>query len=191
MSHSSFAAAFEPAEHLYKMQVMAATWGHLAPIKNKTYKGHIVWALDLYDSGYLNPKILAMEINVTDSPWFFNAMIDFLQDIHEKMFSADRKSFWGPSDREIATAGTIWRWDGTFRNYVWKGTVRQLFCEGLSKPAPVTKTTKTKKDFEQIAAEIRAMPKKQAKARMESLMPELKASNPKFNPIRFMAACGL
>jgi len=195
MSHASFAAAFEPAENWYKQQVQYATWGHLAPKKNHTYRGHIVWALDLYDSGYLNPKVLEIQLDgLPDSPWFYDAMIDFLQNIHKEMFSSNRKTFWGPSERCEATAGTIWRWDGSFRNYKWHGHVRRLHCAGLGEGVPVlpAKTRKlTKKDFVKLAGEIKAMPKKKSLARFEQLLPELTASNPRFNADKFARACGI
>jgi hypothetical protein len=189
----SFASACQEWELAQKKEMMEATWGHLAPAKNKAYVGHIVWALDLYDSGYLNPKVLECDLKgLHDSPWFYDAMIEFLQAIHEQMFSSHRDSFWGASDREKATAGTLWRWDGTFHNYKFKGTVRQLFCEGLGKPAPVAQRTKmTKKDFERIAGEIRVLPAKQRDTRAHQACAELKLTNPLFNAKKFLQACGI
>lgn len=195
MSHQCLADAFAPWEAYYKNEVFKATWGHLAPKKNKSYTGHIVWALDLYDSGYLNPKVLSCELEgLSDSPWFYEAMIDFLQDIHEKMFSSARKTFWGPSHREEMTAGTVWRWDGTFHNYEFRGKVQQLNVPGLTKAGLTIKrasTTLTKKDFEKLATEIRGLPAAKRKDRVTQLLPELRDSNPKFNEIRFKAACGI
>lgn len=183
--------AMIPAIQRQQEEIFAMTWGHLAPKKNHTYRGHIVWALDLYDCGYLNPKVLECELpGLSDSPWFYDAMIDSLQKIHDEMFSDHRKTFWGPSNREIATAGTIWRWEGTFRNYTFKGKVRQLHCEGLGKPVAITVNRNlTKKDFVKIAAEIRALPSKKRKEKIAQILPELRGSNPKFNENMFLIAC--
>lgn len=196
MSKATFDEAFAPIEHLYKMQVMEATWGHLAPKKGITYRGHIVWALDLYDSGYLNPKILACELpGMCDSPWFYNAMIDFLQSIHEEMFkSYDRTSPNYQGKREQATAGTVWRWDGTFCNYKWKGKFVQLNVPGLTEVSTTLRRPSaklTKQDFERLASEVRALPPKQRVIRVSEILPELKQSNGRFDERRFKAACGL
>jgi len=174
--------AFAPIYAQYRADIQRATWGHLAPTKNKTYSGYIVWALDLYDSGYLNPKVLACEMrDLPDSPWFYSAMIEFLQSLTEQ--NDNRK-------QEEETAGKVYRWDGTFKNYKWKGTWRQLHVEGMDlvKPVPVKLT---KKDFQRIAAEIRQMPPKERHIKINALLPELRASNPRFNDKAFVLACGL
>lgn len=47
----------------------------------------------------------------------------------------------------------------------------------------------TKKDFDRIAGEVRALPAKQKEKRIKELLPELRASNPKFNEKKFREAC--
>lgn len=102
------ADAFAPAEAHYKNQVMAATWGHLAPKKNKIYRGYIVWALGCCGSERLNPTPLYVELQGLDaSPWFHNCMIDFLH-------------------AHSTEDGAVFRFDGTFRNYKFSGTIRRL-----------------------------------------------------------------
>lgn len=100
-------AAFAPADAKYKAEVMEATWGHLAPRRNKKYQGHITFALGCYGSDYLNPTVLKCTIDVDSSPWFFDAMEDFLRSLG-------------------GDEGGVYRWDGTFKNYEFNGTIRRL-----------------------------------------------------------------
>lgn len=108
MSAQSMADAFAPVEAHYRARVLEATWGHLAPRKNKTYPGHIVFALGCYDCGHLNPTPLTCEFKgLDDSPWFYEAVIEFLQSLGGK-------------------AGDVYRWQGNFRNYEFAGTLQKL-----------------------------------------------------------------
>ncbi len=107
MSAQSMADAFAPVEALYRARVIESTWGHLAPLKNKTYSGHMVFALGCFGSDALNPTVLECEIGLDSSPWFYDAMIDFLSSLG-------------------GDEGGVYRWDGTFRNYEFKGTVRRI-----------------------------------------------------------------
>jgi hypothetical protein len=84
---------------------------HLAPKKNRTYRGKVIWALGCFGSDNLNPMPLVCEFDgLCSSPWFYDALIDFL---HE----------------HSTEEGTLWRFDGIFRNYKMKGTIRQLNYE--------------------------------------------------------------
>jgi hypothetical protein len=108
MSSQTIADAFAPAEAHYKAEVMSNTWGHLAPHKNKTYRGHIVFAVGCFGSDHLNPTALECEFKGLDSsPWFFDAMQNFLRNME-------------------TSEGHVYRFDGTFRNYEFKGRVREL-----------------------------------------------------------------
>lgn len=104
--------AFAPAKERYRQAVLADTWGHLAPIKDKTYKGRLVVAVGCLGSDPLNPTLLAVELGDLDcSPWFYNAVNDFI------------------SDSDIGTednAGCIYEWLGAFRNYMFKGSWRLI-----------------------------------------------------------------
>jgi hypothetical protein len=103
-----FIDAFARAEAHYHAQVSQATWGHLAPLRNKRYSGHIVFALGCFGSDDLNQTALSCELDGLDaSPWFFDAMTEFLQSLGGE-------------------AGGVYRWDGTFKNYEFKGTVRRM-----------------------------------------------------------------
>lgn len=53
--------AFAPAEEAYREAVMRDTWGHLAPEKNKSYPGRLVFSFGVYKSGDLNPTILVCD----------------------------------------------------------------------------------------------------------------------------------
>jgi hypothetical protein len=108
MSHQCLADAFAPAEARHKARVMAATWGHLAPKRNQTYRGHIIWALGCFGDDHLNPTVLECELSgLESSPWFYEALHDFLRTHSEK-------------------AGGLFRFDGMFRNYQFRGRIRAL-----------------------------------------------------------------
>jgi hypothetical protein len=109
MSAQTIADVFAPVEAHYRAQVLKATWGHLAPAKNKTYRGHAIFAFGCFGSDCLNPTVLECEIGLDSSPWFYDALIEFL----------------GTFGGDDATGG-VYRWDGTFRNYEFKGSVRRL-----------------------------------------------------------------
>ena len=87
------------------------TWGHLAPVKNRTYRGRIIYAMGCYDSGELNPTPLLCELgDLSSSPWFYEAIHKWLQNLPE-----DHRG-----------EGKVMEWSGTFRNYKLNGVIRQL-----------------------------------------------------------------
>lgn len=110
------AHAFAPIDAAYRAEVLADTWGHLAPSKNRVYKGYILFAVGCFGNDPLNPTVLEYELNnrtlgsLDSSPWFFSALQDFLSDLETE-------------------TGKVYRFDGTFRNYEFDGKVRQLQCE--------------------------------------------------------------
>lgn len=60
--------------------VTEATFGHLAPMKNFTYRGEIKIAVGHYD--VLNPTIIDIELKgLEDSPWLFQSIKELLWDI--------------------------------------------------------------------------------------------------------------
>lgn len=172
--------------------VLKQTFGHLAPKKNTTYRGHVVWSLGVFGSEYLNPTVLECELGeLQSSPWFFDALMDFLGKIHDNKPNGE---FWSVHERRDATEGRIFRWDGTFRNYTFCGKVRELFAEGLKDEERTTirKTSKklTKKDYVRIANEIRQIKTCVARQKkVKELLPSLRASNPNFDEKRFFVAC--
>ncbi len=104
---------FAPIEEAYAEDVRRATWGHLAPEKNKTYAGRIVFAFGVYDSGELNPTILVSDFSddLDGGPWFYNAVHEFLGDFT-------------PGE-----PGRVYEWQGTFRNYRFKGRKPRLLLD--------------------------------------------------------------
>lgn len=105
MSAQTISDVFAPVEALYKAKVMEDTWGHLAPKKNKTYRGRIVYAIGCFGNGPLNPTPLVCEFkNLESSPWFFSVMNDFI---------GSQKS----------ESGCVYEFKGAFRNYEFRGTI--------------------------------------------------------------------
>lgn len=110
----SWTDAFAPVETANRQTVLADTWGHLAPVRNKSYLGRLVFAFGVYDSGELNPTILVCEFGSDDDvldggPWFYDAVHAFLGQ-------------YTPGE-----PGRIYEWTGTFRNYRFAGRRRRLF----------------------------------------------------------------
>jgi hypothetical protein len=104
MSSQTIADAFAPAIARYKAQVIESTWGHLAPKKNKSYSGWIVFSIAA-DGLYC---LIDYDFKKLDgSPWFYDALQDFIGD-------------------NAKERGKVYRFDGTFCNYVFEGTIRQL-----------------------------------------------------------------
>lgn len=105
MSSQTMSEALAPAIAYQKEQVMQETWGHLAPKKNKTYRGTILVAVGCYDP--LNPTILDCQFKeLNDSPWFYEAMQEYLW-----------KQTFEPG---------VYRFTGKFKNYIFEGSIREL-----------------------------------------------------------------
>jgi hypothetical protein len=84
----------------------------LAPKRNKTYRGHIVFAVGCFGSDNLNPTAIECELSgLNGGPWFYDALQDFMQSFETE-------------------AGGVYRWDGTFRNYEFKGVLQRLKLVG-------------------------------------------------------------
>lgn len=120
MSHQAIADAFAPADAQYHEQVMQSTWGHLAPARDKAYYGHVVFAIGCYDE--LNPLLLEANFKgLPDSPWFFEALTDLIQQETEYGTSRGARHKWKP--------GGTYRWEGKFHNYTFVGSFRRLKVE--------------------------------------------------------------
>jgi hypothetical protein len=91
-----------------KNAVLAETWGHLAPQKNTSYKGKILFCVSGY--GYTGTAIVASEFeNLEDSPWLYDAMQEYI----DKWVKLEE--------------GCIYRIDCTFRNYRFYGTPKKVY----------------------------------------------------------------
>ncbi len=113
MSAYTMDQVWAPIQARYAEQVARETWGHLAPHKNKTYRGHVLFAIGCYDCGELNPTVLAAEMGIDDSPWFYDALTEFLgegQHIETQRFQV----------------GKVYRFEGSFRNYVFRGSFTEM-----------------------------------------------------------------
>ena len=104
MSSQTIQDAFAPIEQVNHEVVMKNTWGHLAPKKNKKYFGFIIFCYA--SDGTLCPIDYDFG-NLPGSPWLYDAIIDFI-------------------DENAKEQGRIYKFIGTFCNYVFNGTVNQI-----------------------------------------------------------------
>lgn len=108
MSNSqTWAETMAPINSAYREQVLQHTWGHLAPVKNTSYKGKILFTI----SGYTDANKVIVDSNfegLGDSPWLYDAMIE---EIHK----------W-----DIEDAG-IYLLETTFRNFRFYGKPRKVY----------------------------------------------------------------
>lgn len=107
----SLADAFSGHEALYRSQVMAQTWGHLAPEAGKRYSGTILFTQTEY--GQLVP-IRSDFKDLPDSPWFFEHLNDFVAN-------------------EATVPGAVCRFRGTYvtfknGNHRFTGKITTLDC---------------------------------------------------------------
>lgn len=91
--------------------VFNETWGHLAPVRNKKYVGRIVYAIGCFDSGNYNPTPITVELaGLDDSPYFYEAINEWLQDLEE----------------DYRKEGCIYEFTGVFKNYKFVGEIKLL-----------------------------------------------------------------
>lgn len=95
-------------------KIYSQTWGHLAPMKNTTYKGKIVIARSQFESG--TTHLIDFEIpNLESSPWFYEGLTDALYEM-----TANKK------DSKFQK-GKCYNADITFRNYkYWITNIKEL-----------------------------------------------------------------
>jgi hypothetical protein len=104
----SYIEAVIPAIGSYKEAIYQYTWGHLAPQKNTSYKGKILFCVSGY--GNTGTSIIDSKFeNLQDSPWLYDAMQEYI-DKWEKLED-----------------GCIYRIDCTFRNYRFYGTPKKVY----------------------------------------------------------------
>lgn len=87
-----------------KQAVMENTWGHLAPERNIAYPGFMIFTLGAWGD-YL--PIQAEFKGLSDSPWFFDDMLEFIE-------------------KRAKKEGTVYRFDGTYRNHRFFGRTRKI-----------------------------------------------------------------
>lgn len=106
----SLAASLAHAELEYRNQILGETWGHLAPEKNKTYTGYIVFTWASYGDLVI---IDAHWDGLEDSPWLYDAMQKFVFDQHLKAVGI--------------VEGGVYRFEGTLKNYRFKGKKTPIY----------------------------------------------------------------
>lgn len=104
----SWAEMFAPIDAANRERVMQSTWGHLAPLKNTSYKGVILFTATAYNSGTI--VLIDSEFdNLEDSPWLY----DFIHEHLNKLHNLDR--------------GAIYQLNCTFRNYRLYGKPKLIY----------------------------------------------------------------
>lgn len=95
--------AFAPIEAHYRNEVYKSTWGHLAAVKNKKYKGYILFTVSAFESGTI--QLINYDFKDLDaSPWMYDSVYDFIYSL-----KLDR--------------GAVYKFDGTVRNYMFQGSI--------------------------------------------------------------------
>lgn len=109
MSNSqTWADTFAPIQSHYRDKVNQATFGHLAPEKNVSYKGKILFCHSGY--GDTGTALIDSEFeNLQDSPWLYDAINEFL-------------GKW-----EGLEDGCVYKIDCTLRNYRFYGTPKKVY----------------------------------------------------------------
>lgn len=110
----SFKDVWESVEEKYKSSVLAQTFGHLAPNKNATYTGSITFSVGMFgdEVSILKCSFIHKDgSKIYPSPWFYDSLHDELCHI---------------VDDTPLKSGDVYRWDGTFRNYKFKGKTTKL-----------------------------------------------------------------
>lgn len=102
----SWAETFAPIEQKNFNTVQQATWGHLAPEKNITYRSKIIFCVSAHHSGTRT----IIDDGMPNSPWMFDAIDGFIN------------SFKG------LTTG-VYEVNATFRNFRFWGTPLKIVQE--------------------------------------------------------------
>lgn len=119
---STFGATLARIDHDNHLEVLKETWGHLAPKKHHTYRGRFVYAVGCFGSDSLNPQVIVCDFKpLKSSPWFYENLHKFIDSISWE----PTKEY--PPRKGHGKEGCVYEWVGTFRNYSWCGTVRELF----------------------------------------------------------------
>lgn len=109
MSNSqTWAETFAPIQAKYRQDVFVNTRGHLAPQKNVSYKGKILFCVSGY--GSTGTSLIDSQFdNLEDSPWLYDAIYEFIDN-------------WNGLDN-----GCIYKINCTFRNYRFYGTPKKVY----------------------------------------------------------------
>jgi hypothetical protein len=105
----SWAETFAPINSHNRDVVYKATWGHLAPIKNKVYKCMVLFSVSAYHSG-TRELIDTWFDGLDDSPWLYDSLQEMINDFD--------------INRELAG---VYQFDGQVKNYLWKGSLKLIY----------------------------------------------------------------
>lgn len=113
----SMTDVFAPVQAAYREAVLQSTWGHLAPKRNKSYRGSVVFAVGCFGGDPLNPTILSAEFSgLEDSPWLYEALQELV---------ANHRDY-GGTEQYTHEPGGVYRWTGVFRNYRFEGSIERM-----------------------------------------------------------------
>lgn len=104
MSSKTIEEMWRPIEEANFKAVQEETWGHLAPKKNQTYPGTMLFSLTAFGDYVI---IDADFGELPSSPWIFEAMTAFVV-------------------AHATEEGAVYKFEGTFRNYEFKGPIAKL-----------------------------------------------------------------
>lgn len=94
----------------FQEQIFQLTWGHLAPTRNKKYKGKILFAVSCFCSE--ERQLINYEFQDLDSsPWLYDAVHEFLEVLDEE---------------GTIEAGCVYEFTGVIRNYKIEGTLKKI-----------------------------------------------------------------
>ena len=105
----SWAETFAPINAANRQAVFANTWGHLAPEKNVSYKGKILFC----NSGYTNTSVALIDSyfeNLSDSPWLYDAINDYIYEQSKEL-----------------PEGAVYVIHATLRNYRFYGKPKKVY----------------------------------------------------------------
>ena len=85
-----------------KDRMYASTWGHLAPMKNTTYRGEALIAITVFGGSGATIVDFEFDKDLESSPWLFESLGDFLFDNHKEFED-----------------GKVYKLSLTMRNYRW------------------------------------------------------------------------
>lgn len=90
MSKATFDAVMAAGEAPYRSAIMHQTWGHLFPT-GIYYEGYVRIANSIYNTG--NGVPIDENIDISNSPWWFDAIQDFCFDVNNEMESGEVADF--------------------------------------------------------------------------------------------------
>lgn len=91
MSAATMAAVHDKHESHYRSIVMHQTWGHLFP-EGLYYEGYVRIANSIYNVG--NGVPIDEQIDISSSPWWFDAIQDFTFNVTKDMENGEVADFY-------------------------------------------------------------------------------------------------